>query len=112
MNTDRELLELAAKAAGLVILTELQGRRDAIGVDGLGLATKDKTWWNPMVDNGDCARLCATLGICTEWAGSRVICVCGGYYNYTVFADHNGDKSSAWRKAAVKVAANFGRAMP
>lgn len=107
MSTDHELLELAAKAAGISV--EWSDEVAEYQTDyGIGFLEP----WNPLADDGDCARLCATLGIGTEWAERRVICVCDGYYNYTVFADHNGDKSSAWRKAAVKVAANFGRAMP
>lgn len=63
--TDRELLELAAKAAGmwktdfslnddcLPDLHEEKGFRLAMG----------KGWWNPLEDDGDAFRLAADIGI-------------------------------------------------
>ena len=66
--SDRELLELAAKAAGLVIdkTTTNGGGSGNTGFDALGSAVLD--WhngkkWNPLVDDGDALRLAVELGI-------------------------------------------------
>lgn len=54
---DRELLELAAKAAGMDIDPE---RYD----DAWGFALRrTATWWNPLADDGDALRLAVKLGI-------------------------------------------------
>lgn len=51
MNQDRELLELAAKAAGIKVATAHE--------HGLYLASAK--WWNPLTDDGDALRLAVTL---------------------------------------------------
>lgn len=71
--TDRELLELAAKAAGYLIahMTQKYGNRDEpIVVRGFGLLTPDgQDWqdyphfWNPLTDDGDSRRLQVALSI-------------------------------------------------
>lgn len=67
MSTDRDLLEMAAKAAGLVIMAEQQARRDRLGSGNMGLwvTTKtggDNTCWNPLEDDGDALRLAISIG--------------------------------------------------
>jgi len=66
--TDRELLELAAKAAGIKIdKSEFNGGgRGNTGFDMLGNAVLD--WhdgkkWNPLTDDGDALRLAVKCGI-------------------------------------------------
>ena len=49
MGTDRELLELAAKAAGVVIKYNYLGTQDA------------RCPWNPLTDDGDAFRLALKL---------------------------------------------------
>lgn len=66
--TDRELLERAAKAAGLSIdKTETNGGgRGNTGFDMMGNAVLDwhnNVRWNPLTDHGDALRLMAKLGI-------------------------------------------------
>jgi hypothetical protein len=51
---DRELLELAAKAAG--IKTSLHKETDSLWIDGPRV-------WNPLTDDGDALRLAVKLGI-------------------------------------------------
>ena len=53
---DKELLELAAKAAGLK-LAELGGRIVIQEVDG------QPVYWNPLTDDGDALRLAVKLSI-------------------------------------------------
>lgn len=59
--TDRELLELAAKAAGIELKgwTRISGDEDAvIGYDAYSVET-----WNPLTDDGDALRLSNKLRI-------------------------------------------------
>lgn len=65
--TDREMLELAAKAAGIRTPSpddmDLGGRQYE---ESLGLWCKFKwgwNWWNPLADDGDALRLAVKLGI-------------------------------------------------
>jgi hypothetical protein len=55
---DRELLDLAAKAAGI----------DLVGFSDDGMAERaDGGWWNPLEDDGDALRLAMKLGICIQF---------------------------------------------
>ena len=58
--TDRELLEMAAKAAGLeLVLWQPDGSPHAI------YQNDTVSWrWNPLADDGDALRLAVKLGIC------------------------------------------------
>lgn len=59
---DRELLELAAKAAGLSVNVKAQAERDARGYGTAGLYIKNgSTCWNPLTDQGDALRLAVKL---------------------------------------------------
>ena len=60
MKTDRELLELAAKAAGV----DLYWRGDR----PFSLA---RGAWNPLTDDGDALRLAFTLKIDIEWQATQ-----------------------------------------
>lgn len=109
MESDRELLELAAKAAGF----GLPGPNDHDGigrqyVDSLGLWVKFRwgwDWFNPLNDDGDEARLEAALGLEVNWHGNFVSV--GGYYeDYRSF---DGDKQKARKMAGIRAAAEFGK---
>jgi hypothetical protein len=54
MSTDRELLELAAKAAGVEITGQWSN-------DDRMYAKTYEGWWNPLVDDGDALRLAVKL---------------------------------------------------
>jgi hypothetical protein len=113
---DRELLELAAKAAGIEIVpctchyeqwpfkyAEGQGKRGH---------------WNPLTDDGDALRLAVKLRlhILHNDAGEPVLWV-SAVLNKTMihaaeeFADE-GDRAAATRRAIVRAAAEIGRAIP
>lgn len=78
--TDRELLELAAKAAGTTVWTDIDG--NFFAEDRTGIESK----WNPLIDDGDALRLAVKLRIdvCYEnndgpwhvnaWPRNRVGC--------------------------------------
>lgn len=90
--TDRELLELAAKAAGY--------ERNSAGPIG-------PCEWNPINDDGDALRLAVKLGID----------VCINHEELEVWADDCRepvirDAGAAARRAIVRAAAAIGRGMP
>lgn len=63
----RELLELAASAAGIKISTTHQSRRDASGCGHVGLWTTDgHTCWNPLKNDGDALQLAISIGLSIE----------------------------------------------
>ena len=95
--TDKELLELAAKAAGI-----------------------DPKWdslywqWNPLTDDGDALRLAvklriksrynAALGQALAWTGGKDDCEV-----VSNIGDSNGDECAATRCAIVRAAAELGK---
>lgn len=107
-QTDRELLELAAKAEGREL--------------GYWCPTNNAFWcgeyWNPRTNDGDGARLEAALGIEVEWFDASVRCanLTGASRNDIVaremYAEHGGDKQAARRLASLRVAAEIGKAAP
>lgn len=112
--SDRELLELAAKASGLKIdksATNGGGRLNT-GFDCMGNAVLD--WhnskrWNPLTDDGDALRLAVklrldiTFGRFGIYAGKTLEDTCHRVPSYD---------SEATRRAIVRAAAEIGRAMP
>lgn len=104
--TDRELLEAAARAAGITIvdwISTAQGMCPYISDDIPG---KVGFLWSPMHDDGDEARLEAVLGMDVEWFGAGVS-VCG---TMELYSDHSNDRQTARRRAGVRAAAEIGRA--
>lgn len=107
MTIERELLELAAKACGVDAQWDCPERgMMMLTPDGIDTMT-----WNPLTDDGDCARMEAQLGIWVAWREEGVIaaCVKSSANNSELFSDHAGDKNAARRAASVAVAAEIGR---
>lgn len=106
---DREMLELAAKAMGIK-LSRWNSDNQAYRLD-----RDDGGWWNPLKDDGDCARLEAALSIDITWFDNRVEATCyTEQANFKVIdaAAHYEDfpdKQSARRHASVQVAAEIGK---
>ena len=105
--TDRELLELAAKAAGFLnfdyaspesgICVELGSKRGAI-----------TSYWNPLTDDGDALRLAVKLQI--EVGVEEVAYpIFSTYYNLCFTYDT--DPYAATRRAIVRAAAAIGEEM-
>mgnify|MGYP001015550526 CR=1 FL=1 len=67
MKTDRELLELAARAAGYKWSESVAKKREALGVIGLWLVRDDgelgSTNWNPLENDADALRLAVKLNM-------------------------------------------------
>lgn len=59
--TDKELLELAAKAAGYDI--DFESPVNGFYVNGYDENGDPAAWWNPLTDDGDALRLAVKLGL-------------------------------------------------
>ena len=98
MKSDRELLELAAKAAGREVWFDPQGRCCEMGYS---------VEWNPLTDDGDALRLAVRLSLMLDTAyngctavGSATLC--------EILEPHNTDRYAATRRAIVRAAAAIG----
>ena len=92
--TDKELIELAAKATGLRVKVSSNSGR-GLKVHG------NCNWWNPLTDDGDALRLAVKLNILWDVK-----------VHYTRFLDlcvH--DKLAATRRAITRAAALIGKEM-
>ncbi len=114
--TDREMLEMAAKAAGLTIDKSPfnGGGSKNTGFDFLGNAvlnwhTGEK--WNPLTDDKDALRLAVKLEMVVDTL-QRVI---GGYPSDICIEidrdDQEKDPYAATRRAITRAAAEIGKAM-
>lgn len=96
--TDRELLELAAKAAGVEVIGNDPHSGD--------LRLRDGAYWNPLNDDGDCARLESDRWLNVEWQRLGVVVHGPGTERIREsYADHDGDANAARRRASVRAAA-------
>ena len=110
MTTDRELLELAAKATGLR-LTWTGGGLD-VDIPTIYSGLCSDTVWNPLTDDGDALRLVVTLGLTVNhwsmakrtWAGRETD-------SDGCTEPHGSDPGAATRRAIVRAAAEIGRNM-
>ena len=100
--TDKELLELAAKAAGINVYFDDVGqccRR----IPGDQLSTY---LWEPLTDDGDALRLAVLLEIDLEIDGHKVRALTG---EFSVREESGSDRCAAIRRAIVRVAAEIGK---
>jgi hypothetical protein len=105
--TDRELLELAAKAAGLIVITDAKER-------GLWIADMEDEW-NPLKDDGDALRLAVklrmALSLDSPVAGPVGFCRAYPSSSNLLAMDEwaNDDPYAATRRAIVRSAAEIGK---
>lgn len=99
MKTDRELLELAALAAGYQPQGMEQGLMYLLGV---------QNGWNPLTDDGDALRLAVRLELVVAQQGSRA--VAARHDCIDQIEAHGIDPFAATRRAIVRAAAEIGRA--
>lgn len=115
--TDRELLELAAKAAGLVgechlLLGDCSDPEEPGGFrykhpDG------GHEWWNPLMDDGDALRLAARLNFRLDIQGGTVRIVDtldNEHYLSGVVTDY-AEQMVVVRRAVVRAAAKIGKGL-
>lgn len=117
--SDREMLELAAKAAGLRITWGEKYRLGADEIDCTDLPyvvsdSPDEApyYWNPLADDGDALRLAVKLMMNVEpWgAGASAVVIVN---NRALVAEpHYGDDPErATRRAIVRAAAEIGKTL-
>lgn len=101
--TDRELLELAAKAAGL-----WDAENNCIDIP-----------WSPLTDDGDALRLAVKLRITIQWSvtvddlsPSVEVYHAEDVHSECIEVKTRDDPYAATRRAIVRAAAEIGRAMP
>lgn len=104
---DKELLELAAKAAGITY---------KYYSDPEGLIINDDQWplvvWNPLTDDGDALRLAVKLKIDID--NMTDACYAEGQFGHDAFVDIcdcGGDPYAATRRAIVRAASEIGKGM-
>lgn len=110
--TDKELLELAAKAAGYPVEFDCEvngwyayGERENGDVD---------EWWNPLTDDGDALRLAVKLHIRLEFtapADKPNWTAIASTRNRVYATERSEDLNSATRRAIVRAAAEIGKEM-
>jgi len=100
MMEDKELLELAAKAAGL----EFSYKNEFAGGK---IKTGDCTvWWTPLHDDGDRYRLARTLGISIDFEDC---CAWKRLPSGSLIQEYWGGECGDEANAIVRVAAEIGR---
>jgi hypothetical protein len=92
--TDRELLEKAAKAAGLDVRLFTNG----LLCFWLHHGPQDAVTWNPLTDDGDALRLAVKLNLFFKPEFAH-------FLSLERFADQDFDDSHAHRRAIVRAAA-------
>ncbi|EOX9009272.1 hypothetical protein ACPW6H_005920 [Pseudomonas aeruginosa] len=113
---DRELLELAARAAGMNIqrsrLDDPLHRDFLMNGEGVRNPGQCSFPWNPLTDDGDALRLAVKLGLILETDLDDASCSATdvSYDNYTV-EEHGDCPNAAVRLAIVSCAAEIGKSM-
>lgn len=108
MNNDKELLELAAKAAGIVWFAWIKH-------GSYGGLTTPNGMWNPLTDDGDALRLAVKLhmkvypGEAYAWEAA----IADYSHNFSGVCDEEEepDTYAATRLAIVRAAAEVGKAL-
>jgi hypothetical protein len=97
--TDRDLLELAAKAAGMWNDTDPWN----------GMLKSTGQYWNPLTDDGDALRLAVKLEMIITCAQKTSVYV--GVQPNNILERQKNDPFAATRRAIVRAAAEIGRAL-
>ena len=110
--TDRELLELAAKAAGILPLPDEKELDFAVDGSLMICGGGDLEYWNPLVDDADALRLAVRLHFAID-IGVMLTSIDGMQEGDKGIASepHGEDPEAATRRAIVRAAADIGKAM-
>jgi hypothetical protein len=115
---DKELLELAAKAAGIeVVWGDVKTFADGTVVDCSDMLyiKTNGAYWNPLANNADALRLAVKLGK-RDYFGIEIQKGCTQAtsfepWEHCEYEEHNNDPEAATRRAIVRAAAEIrGRA--
>jgi hypothetical protein len=109
--SDKELLELAAKAAGLSVRPWPEDDPIAMRLPGT-----PGDIWNPLHDDGDALRLAVRLSVNHDALRIHLPESCDPWctvddYDDTIGASADHDPCTATRRAIVRAAAEIGKAM-
>jgi hypothetical protein len=116
--TDRELLERAAKAAGIDACwinpddAEFDSANEGMWLNGERSPDNSK-FWNPLTDDGDALRLAVKLNI-VIWEFNQYNCALTEVRYGKASGEYTecGDRYAATRRAIVRAAAEIGKGMP
>ena len=104
MKSDRELLESAARAAGIVGVWHERGQcihvTDCVGMSDF--------WWRPHEDDGDALRLGAKLLLDVYSSEACIVAEDGNGVQCIEYMYGHEDYASGWRRAIVRAAAAIG----
>jgi hypothetical protein len=110
--SDRELLELAAKAAGIDYRHDnsFWTHEDYCAFWSYDDLCNCGARWNPLTDDGDALRLAVKLGLALEFrdCGRRIYAMTDGY---EIGIALDPDSCAATRRAITRAAAEIGRNM-
>ena len=114
---DKELLELAAKAAGMFVKKNFYGIDDEDQFVGLKVKLSKESprylayLWNPLTDDGDALRLAVKLDMNIEvWNPFKEVWAVAEGYD-VIEEPWGEDKLAATRRAIVRAASEIGRGM-
>lgn len=102
--TDRQLLELAAKAAGLELDWDVPDGASPWVITGSGDDRGPSAIWNPLEDDGDAFRLALALHIRVD-PSADYMCVTETRYGWREGVS-GGDRVKSMRRAIVLAAAD------
>ncbi len=106
--TDRELLELAAKAAGVnAYWGHASSQMILEGIVG-GHEYPEPVYWNPLIDDGDALRLAVKMGLVIDCSRPSAGLP---YQQHAIWFDELCDNATLTRRAIVRAAAEIGKAM-
>ena len=105
--TDRELLELAAKAAGIALSHWNDGLEPYSS--GEGYVLLDNRLWNPLLYDGNALRLLVLLGIEIRHVNGAAHAGRADHFWCTECWFPDGDKSKATRRAITRAAAELAK---
>ena len=108
--SDRELLELAAKAAGMNVSWDHYDPDYCAGAEGMFLngerSPDNSKYWNPLTDDGDALRLAVACGLvvdCSRPSAGEP------FKRHAIWLDETMSNAELTRRAIVRAAAEIGR---
>jgi len=112
VESDRELLELAAKAAGIAPVLCYESNRNCLRIGN----RKSYTLWRPLTDDGDALRLAVKLNIRLVHfkdtiVPSRAVAWESGPAQCGLWEPEGSDPPAATRRAIVHAAAEIGKTL-
>lgn len=112
--SDRELLEKAAKAAGIEYRYEPNSHRFLIEKPTLIAGGQYLAYWNPLTDDGDALRLAVKLGMMIDdiergYMAGHILATAGPLM--AAYEPRDPDPYAATRRAIVRAAAEIGKEM-